>query len=116
MLIGNTSLTVVAGSLLDQDVDAIVNAANTAMRGGGGIDGAIHSAAGPGLLAELVRVAPDGAPTGSVVVTAGHRLRQRHVFHTPGPFWREGTRGEPALLAACYRECTRAADRLGLSR
>jgi O-acetyl-ADP-ribose deacetylase (regulator of RNase III) len=95
-------------------VDAIVNAANTLMRGGGGVDGAIHAAAGRGLLAELEQVAPDGAATGSVVVTGGHRLRQRHVLHTPGPVWHGGARGEPAQLASCYRECCAAAEKLRL--
>ncbi len=115
MRIGPAEVTVVAGSLLDQDVDAIVNAANTAMRGGGGIDGAIHRAAGPGLLEELRRVAPNGAATGTVVVTGGHRLRQRWILHTPGPVWSGGRRGEPDLLRACYRGCLDAADQLGVA-
>jgi O-acetyl-ADP-ribose deacetylase (regulator of RNase III) len=116
MRIGPTELTVVSGSLLDQDVDAIVNAANTSMRGGGGIDGAIHRAAGPALRAELERVAPAGAPTGTVVVTAGHRLRQRWILHTPGPVWSGGRRGEPGLLRACYGGCLDAAAALGVAR
>jgi O-acetyl-ADP-ribose deacetylase (regulator of RNase III) len=107
--IENTSIEVVRGSVLDQDVDAIVNAANTAMRGGGGVDGAIHRAAGKGLLAELQHVAPSGAKTGTVVVTGGHQLRHPFIFHTPGPVWRGGDTGEPELLAACYRGCLDAA-------
>lgn len=115
MQVGSVRLEIVRGSVVEQDVDAIVNAANEGMRGGGGVDGAIHAAAGPGLLAELERVAPRGAPTGTVVVTGGHRLRQRRVLHTPGPVWRGGGHGEPDLLAACYRGCVEAADREGLA-
>ncbi len=106
-------LTVVRGSVLDQDVDVIVNAANTAMRTGAGVNGAIHRAAGSGLLEELVRVAPNGCPTGQVVVTAGHNLRQRWIVHTPGPVWGGGARGEDGLLAACYRNAIQAASDLG---
>ena len=116
MQIGATEILVVRGSLLDQNVDAIVNAANTAMRGGGGIDGAIHRAAGPSLLLDLERVAPHGAKTGSVVVTSGHRLRQRYIFHTPGPIWSGGGKGERELLASCYRGCLEEAERLGVAR
>jgi O-acetyl-ADP-ribose deacetylase (regulator of RNase III) len=93
---------VVRGSVVDQDVEAIVNAANTMMRGGGGVDGAIHRAAGRELLEELKRVAPDGAETGSVVLTPGFKLKQKWIIHTPGPIWRGGTQGEPELLASCY--------------
>lgn len=104
------------GSLLDQhDVEAIVNAANNGMRGGGGIDGAIHHAAGPGLLAELRELAPNGCPTGEVVVTGGHLLPFKNIFHTPGPVWKGGNRDEPDLLASCYRRCLEEADRLGLT-
>lgn len=81
----------------------IVNAANRSMRGGGGIDGAIHRAAGPGLIEELVRVAPQGCEAGQVVVTGGHNLPFRYIFHTPGPIWRGGDRGEAEILASCYR-------------
>jgi O-acetyl-ADP-ribose deacetylase (regulator of RNase III) len=114
MKINQTTIEVVRGSVTDQDVDSIVNAANTGMRGGGGIDGRIHRAAGPGMMEELIRVAPHGAKTGTVVVTGGHNLKQKFVFHTPGPVWNGGQRGEPELLAACYRNCIDEADRRGL--
>lgn len=99
-------IEVVRGSVLEQDVEAIVNAANTGMRGGGALDGAVHRAAGPALLEELKRVAPDGARTAQVVVTRAYDLPQKWVFHVAGPVWSEKNAVEcDELLCKAYRGC-----------
>jgi O-acetyl-ADP-ribose deacetylase (regulator of RNase III) len=106
-------LELVRGDITRQRVDAIANAANAALRGGGGVDGAIHRAAGPDLLAELRRRYPDGTPTGTAVATDAHALPARWVLHAVGPVWRGGGHDERALLADAYRSCLRLADELG---
>lgn len=108
-------IEIVQGSVLEQDIDAIVNAANTSMRGGGGVDGAIHRAAGKGLMEELIRAAPHGAKTGTAVITGGHNLKQRYVIHTPGPYWNGGRSGEAEKLASSYWSCLERAEEKGLN-
>jgi O-acetyl-ADP-ribose deacetylase (regulator of RNase III) len=106
-------VAVVQGDITRLDVDAIVNAANTSLLGGGGVDGAIHRAAGPGLLAECRRIG--GCPTGQARMTAGYRLPARHVIHTGGPVYRSGSNHEAAALRSCYRESLRLAEAAGLA-
>ncbi len=103
---------VMVGDITRLEVDAIVNAANSALRGGGGVDGAIHRAAGPGLKEESSKLAP--CPTGEARITGGYNLPARHVIHTVGPVWHGGDKGEPELLANCYRNSFALAEEHGV--
>jgi O-acetyl-ADP-ribose deacetylase (regulator of RNase III) len=108
----------VRGDITDMETDAIVNAANSSLMGGGGVDGAIHRRGGPKILEECKRIRatewPKGLPTGKAVITSGGNLRARHVIHTVGPVWRGGHCGEPGLLAQAYRNSLRLAVEKGL--
>ena len=105
-------LEAVRGDITAEEVDAVVNAANAGLRGGGGVDGAIHRAAGAALLQEACRAVGGCAP-GDAVVTEGFNLRARFIIHTVGPVWRGGTEGEPDTLASCYRATLATADEVG---
>ena len=104
------------GDITRVAADAIVNAANSALAGGGGVDGAIHRAGGPEIMRELdgIRRQIGHCPTGSAVATAAGRLPARYVFHAVGPVYRDGRHGEPELLASCYRKCLAMAEERGL--
>jgi O-acetyl-ADP-ribose deacetylase len=96
-------LELALGDITAQDVDAIVNAANNSLAGGGGVDGAIHRAGGPAIMEETRRRYPDGCPTGSAVISGASKLRAKYVIHAVGPVWRGGQVGEEQLLASAYR-------------
>jgi len=103
---------IVEGDITKQEVEAIVNAANNSLLGGGGVDGAIHRAAGPELIQETRTIG--GCPTGEARVSKGYRLPARWIIHTVGPVWSGGNRNEDQLLSACYRNCFKAALDLGV--
>ena len=116
--VGRTAIRLVQGDITEQNTDAIVNAANSSLMGGGGVDGAIHRRGGPKILEECRRIResewPNGLPTGKAVITTGGNLKARYVIHTVGPVWRGGKRGEPELLAEAYRSSLRLAVSEGL--
>ena len=112
----NGKVQLIRGDITREKTDAIVNAANSSLLGGGGVDGAIHRAGGPAILAECkaIRASQGECPPGEAVVTTGGRLPARYVIHTVGPVWRGGDRGEPEILASCYRNSLRLAVENGV--
>ena len=116
--LGRATLRILLGDITEQPTDAIVNAANPGLMGGGGVDGAIHRKGGPTILEECRRIRatefPDGLPTGRAVITSGGKLRARYVIHTVGPVWRGGGQDESKMLAEAYRSSLDLALRKGL--
>jgi len=110
-MVNKTRLSLIRGDITKQETDAIVNAANSSLMGGGGVDGAIHRAGGPAILEECKKIRSERGtlPTGQAVITTGGNLKARHVIHTVGPIWHGGKSGEPGLLASAYRESLKLA-------
>jgi O-acetyl-ADP-ribose deacetylase (regulator of RNase III) len=104
------TIELVLSDIARQKVDAIVNAANSRLAGGGGVDGAIHRAGGPAIMEETTRQYPDGCPTGTAVISSAGKLTAKYVIHAVGPFWSGGNRGEAELLASAYQTTLRLAD------
>ena len=110
--IGTSTLSIVEGDITREETDAIVNAANSGLRGGGGVDGAIHRAGGPSILEECRKIGH--CPTGQAVVTTGGNLKAKHIIHTVGPVWSGGGRNEAGLLKSAYLESLKLASKKGL--
>ncbi|RZN38402.1 MAG: O-acetyl-ADP-ribose deacetylase [Methanophagales archaeon ANME-1-THS] len=117
LVINQTRITLIQGDITNQDTDAIVNAANPSLRGGGGVDGAIHRAGGRAILDECTRIVKNQGPlqTGKAVLTTGGNLKARYVIHTVGPVWHGGTQNEAELLTSAYQKSLRLATTHGLS-
>jgi O-acetyl-ADP-ribose deacetylase (regulator of RNase III) len=111
--INQSTLSLVKGDITHEETDAIVNAANSRLAGGGGVDGAIHQAGGPAIMEECRKIG--GCPTGKAVITTGGNLKARYVIHTVGPIYRGGNKNEAELLASAYRESLKLASRKGLT-
>ena len=111
--VGKGALELFQGDITQQATDAIVNAANSHLAGGGGVDGAIHRIGGPAIMAETRQRYPHGCPTGSAVITGGGNLPSRYVIHAVGPVWNNGTQNEEKLLTSAYQKCLELADKQG---
>lgn len=107
--ISGCKLNLIQGDITEQQVDAIVNAANSQLAGGSGVDGAIHTAGGPSIMKDTQSLHPDGCVTGAAVASVAGNLSAKHVFHAVGPVWRGGREGEPTLLQSAYRKCLQLA-------
>jgi len=116
LVIEGCTLELLQGDITQQNTEAIVNAANSSLLGGGGVDGAIHRAGGPAILEECkqIRATQGELPTGQAVITGGGRLKAKHVIHTVGPIWHGGDAGEEEALRSCYASCLRLAHERGL--
>jgi len=116
--VGKTTVRLIKGDITEMETDAIVNAANSSLMGGGGVDGAIHRKGGPRILEECKKIRatqwPTGLPTGKAVITSAGNLKAKHVIHTVGPVWQGGNRGEPELLAQAYQNSLQIAVANGL--
>ena len=115
-IINQSKLSIIKGDIIQQTTDAIVNAANSSLMGGGGVDGAIHRAGGPAILEECKQIVSRQGrlPTGQAVITTGGKLKAKYVIHTVGPVYKNGLAGEPALLASCSRESLKLASARGI--